>query len=172
MRFYPHSLDLIASMISDKYFTPARLLLLLSFFVFSFSKINAQDGKAIFVAKCNSCHILGKDFTGPNLQGVVDRWGGDTKAIKTWILNWEDAVKAGNPEAVQIQNFSTSAMQKFAGTISDAELNAVIKYVNEWTPPPISTDGGGGGQTSSGGGGLIFGIISLIMALIALILMQ
>jgi len=159
-------------MIPDKYFTPKRLLLLVTFFVFSFSKINAQDGKAIFTAKCASCHIMGKDFTGPNLQGVLDRWGGDTKAVKTWILNWENAVKAGYPEAVQIQSFSTTAMQKFTGTISDPELDAVIKYVNEWAPPPIPTDAGGGAQNgSSGGGGLIFGIISLIMALIALILM-
>jgi cytochrome c2 len=159
-------------MIPDKYFTPTRLLLLLTFFVFSFSKINAQDGRTLFQNKCASCHIMGKDFTGPNLQGVVDRWGGNTDQIKVWILNWQNAVKAGYPRAQEVQNFSASAMQVFEGQLSPADLDAVIKYVNEWTPLPIPTDGGGGGQTSSGGGGLIFGIISLIMALIALILMQ
>ena len=48
-------------MIPDKYFTPTRLLLLVTFFVFSFSKIDAQDGKAIFIAKCASCHTMGND---------------------------------------------------------------------------------------------------------------
>ncbi|HEV8272523.1 MAG TPA: c-type cytochrome [Chitinophagaceae bacterium] len=160
-------------MIPDKYFTPTRLFLLVTFFVFSFSKINAQDGKAVFTAKCASCHIMGKDFTGPNLHGVLDRWGGDTKEIKTWILNWKDAVAAGYAEAEKVQSFSATEMQIFKGQISDAELDAVVKYITEWTPPPVATDGGGGGgQAGSGGGALIFGIISLIMALIALVLMQ
>jgi hypothetical protein len=63
-------------------------------------------------------------------------------------------------------------MQVFEGQITDAELEAVIKYVDEWTPPapPKPEEGGTGGD--SGRGGLIFGIISLIMAIIALILMQ
>jgi hypothetical protein len=64
-------------------------------------------------------------------------------------------------------------MQVFEGQIPPADLDAIIKYVNEWTPPappPTPTDGGGGGN--EGRGGLIFGIISLIMAIIALILMQ
>ena len=159
-------------MISEKSFAPKRLLVLASFFVFSFIKIYAQDGKTVFIAKCASCHIMGKDFIGPNLQGVLDRWGGDIKAIKTWILNWKDAVAAGYPEAVQVQSFSGTEMQVFKGQISEAELDAVIKYISEWTPPapPKPEEGKDGG--SGGGGGLIFGIISLIMAIIALILMQ
>jgi cytochrome c2 len=161
-------------MIPDKYFTPKRLLLLATFFLFSFSKINAQDvnaaGRAVFQAKCASCHIMGKDFTGPNLQGVLGRWE-SADHLKVWILNWQNAVKAGYPRAQEIQNFSSSAMQVFEGQLSPTDLDAVIKYVNEWTTP-IPTDSGGGAQNgSSGGGGLIFGIISLIMALIALILM-
>jgi cytochrome c551/c552 len=159
-------------MIPDKYFTPTRLLLLVSFFVFSFSRINAQDGKAVFLAKCASCHIMGKDFTGPNLDGVLGRWGGNTDDIKAWILNYNNPLKAGKEEALKVVNFSTSQMQIFEGQIAKPELDAVVKYITEWTTPPVATDGGGGGQTASGGGALIFGIISLIMALIALILMQ
>jgi len=158
-------------MIPDKYFTPTRLLLLVTFFVFSFSKINAQDGKAIFTAKCASCHIMGKDFTGPNLQGVLDRWG-NKEDIKAWILNFNNPLKAGKEEAQKVINFSTSSMQIFEGQITPAELDAVVKYVTEWQPPaPPKPEDGGGGSTSSGGA-LIFGIISLIMALIALVLMQ
>ena len=92
-------------MIPDKYFTPTRLLLLVTFFVFSFSKINAQDGKAIFTAKCASCHIMGKDFTGPNLQGVLDRWGGNKEDIKEWILNYNKSIAAGKGQAKIVVNF-------------------------------------------------------------------
>jgi len=157
-------------MIPYKYFTPKSLLLLVTFFIFSFSKINAQDGKAIFTAKCASCHIMGKPFTGPDLHGVLDRWGGDTKGIETWILNWKDAVKAGYAQANAVKDFATTEMQIFNGQISDVDLKAVVKYITEWTPPPPPKEEEKGG--GSGGGALIFGIISLIMALIALVLMQ
>ena len=36
--------------------------------------------KLYSLAKCASCHTMGKDATGPNLQGVVGRWGGDDKS--------------------------------------------------------------------------------------------
>lgn len=157
-------------MIPDKSFTPKRIILPALIFVFSFLHSNAQDGKTVFLAKCASCHTMGRDATGPNLQGVLSRWGGDVGNVKMWILNWQDAVKAGIPEAVNIQNFSPTAMQVFKGQITDAELDAVIEYVDKWTEPvkDIIVDP----KQDSGKGALIFGIISLIMAIIALILMQ
>jgi len=158
-------------MIPDKYFTPKRLFLLVSFFVFSVSKINAQPGKAVFTAKCASCHIMGKDFTGPNLQGVLDRWG-NKDDIKQWILNYKTSLAAGKEEANKIINFSTTQMQIFEGSITPADLDAVVEYITTWTPPPPPKPEENGGGSSGGGSGLIFGIISLIMAIIALILMQ
>ena len=161
-------------MIPDKYFTPTRLLLLVTFFVFSFSKIDAQDanaaGKAVFIAKCASCHSMGKDATGPDLQKVLSRWDSDENLVKQWILNYDKLVKSGNIKAGEVAASRPAVMQIFEGQISDAELTAVIKYTNEWVPPapPTTTDGGG----KDGGGALMFGIISLILAIIALILMQ
>ena len=159
-------------MIPYKYFTPTRILLLVTFFVFSFSKIDAQDGKAIFIAKCASCHTMGKDATGPNLHGVLDRWGGNKDDIKSWILNYNNPLKAGKEEAQKVINFSNTSMQIFEGQIKPAELDAVVKYITEWAPPPPPKGDDGKEGGGSGGGALIFGIISLIMALIALILMQ
>ena len=163
-------------MIPDRYFTPKKLLLTVSLFIFSFITTKAQDanaaGKALFQNKCASCHIMGKDATGPNLQGVIGRWE-SVDQIKVWILDWEKAVAAGYPEAVHIKDFSPAQMQKFAGQISDKELTDVISYVDGWTPPAAPTSTATNGQPQEDGrGALIFGIISLIMAIIALILMQ
>src|SRR5262245_42959824 len=103
-------------MIPEKSFAPKRLLLLASIFVFCFIKVNAQNasaaGKAVFTAKCASCHIMGRDFTGPNLQGVLDRWG-NKDDIKKWILNWKKTVAAGKEEAVKVASFSQTEMQIF-----------------------------------------------------------
>lgn len=158
-------------MIPDKYFTPKRLLLLVTFFVFSFSKINAQDGKAIFIAKCASCHTMGNDgATGPDLQKVLSRWDGDVDRVKQWILNWSKIAKT-DAYAAGMASSRPGVMQIFEGQISDAELAAVIKYTDEWAPAVPATTTTPDGQTD-GNSGLIFGIISLIMAIIALILMQ
>ena len=160
------------TMISRKPMT-SKLALLLFFFI-SFSLfVSAQDGAAIFRAKCASCHIMGKDATGPNLVGVVDRWGGNMDQLRLWILNWSKAVAAGYPRAVEAQNFAPGSMQVFEGSLNDADLDAVIKYVAEWTPPVEETTTGTDGTTKKdNGNAVIFGVISLILAIIALILMQ
>jgi mono/diheme cytochrome c family protein len=162
-------------MIPYKYFTPTRLLLLVTFFVFSFSKIDAQDanaaGKAVFIAKCASCHTMGNDgATGPNLQGVVSRWDGDKNRVKQWILN-NTAFAKKDAHAAEVAASRPAVMQVFEGQITDPELEAVIEYVDKWQPP-VPTGPGPGQPEGEGQGALIFGIISLIMALIALILMQ
>ena len=159
-------------MIPEKSFAPKRLLLLASVLVFSFININAQDGKVLFGAKCGSCHIMGGTSTGPDLQGVLGRWNGDVKHVEKWINSWGSLVKSGDPKAIEVANSSPNVMQDFGGTLPQAELDALMKYINEWKPPVKPTATEGGGDKGSGGGGLIFGIISLIMGIIAIILMQ
>jgi hypothetical protein len=117
---------------------------------------------------------MGKKLIGPDLQGVVSRWGGNIDQIHVWIKDWSKAVAAGYPRAVEVQSFDASQMTKFEGTMTDAEIDAVIKYVDEWKPP-VPDEGGSnsnGAPGSSNQNAVIFGVISLILAIIALILMQ
>jgi mono/diheme cytochrome c family protein len=157
-------------MIPDRYFAPKKLILLATLFIFFSVNTDAQDGKAIFQTKCASCHSMGKDATGPNLQGVVSKWGTNAVHLKEWVLNSTQLAKT-NPYAGEVAATRQAVMTPFVGQITDAEIDAVIKYVDEWQPPVVdktqTTD-----DKSSGNGGIIFGIISLIMAIIALILMQ
>jgi cytochrome c551/c552 len=148
------------------------LLLYLFILVTSFN-ISAQDGAAIFKARCASCHIMGKDATGPNLVGVEDRWGGNIDQIHQWVLNWSKAVAKGYPRAVEVQNFASGSMQIFEGTLTIADVDAVLKYIREWKPPvDDATTPGATGAKSDNNSAVIFGVISLILAIIALILMQ
>jgi cytochrome c551/c552 len=144
----------------------------LFFIIFSVNNIGfSQDGALIFRAKCASCHIMGQDATGPNLEKVLDRWDGNVDHVKQWILNFNKAVAAGIPRAVEVVNLYSGSMQVFEGSMNDAELDAVIKYINEWKPPaPVVGDNGDPKQGNSNA--VIFAVISLILGIIALILMQ
>ena len=157
-------------MIPEKSFAPKRLLLLTSFLLFSFVNIFSQDGRALFAAKCGSCHIMGQDFTGPNLEGVVAKWG-NNEHLHQWIINWKKAVAANIPEAIAAKDIKPTEMQIFEGQLTPTDLDALTKYIGEWVKPTKGPDGPTTGQPE-GRGGIIFGIISLIMAIIALILMQ
>ena len=97
------------------------------------------QGDKIFYQKCASCHIMGKDFTGPNLQGVLSRWP-SKQILKEWILNWQEATKK-YPYVADKVNWSPSQMQVYKGMLNDAELEALIKWVDEWQPQaqPVDT---------------------------------
>ncbi len=157
-------------MIPEKFLAPKRVLLFLSFFLFSFVNIYAQDGRAVFISKCASCHVMGRDLTGPNLDGVEGKWE-NLDQIKVWIKDYTKAIKAGYPRALEVINFSTTQMTQFEGSITEPELDAVVKYITEWEPvidEVVVNDK----PEESGGGALLFGIISLIMAIIAMLLMH
>lgn len=47
-----------------------------------------QAGYILFQKNCASCHTTIKDC-GDNMVHVVDRWGGDTAKLKTFIRNPE-----------------------------------------------------------------------------------
>ena len=110
---------------------------------------DATAGKALFKDKCNSCHAMGSDLTGPALGGAVGRWedAGDYNGISgrewlaKWIVNWQDAVDEGYPYAVEMQNYNGSAMNSFT-TLKDEEVNNIIAYIEEWKPEEkVSKDG-------------------------------
>lgn len=157
-------------MIPCKSFGQKLTLIFLSFFVFSVVNVSAQDGKALFMGKCASCHAMGKDMTGPNLVDLESRWE-NTDQIKVWIKNWSKAVAAGYPEAVKIQGFAPSEMTRFEGSITDAEIDAILKYIREWKPE-VAAAAPTGEPAQTGSNSIIFGVIALILGVIALILLQ
>lgn len=141
---------------------------ILSFF--AFSDAQAQDGRALFNANCASCHKMDKDLTGPALQGVVDRWS-SKDLLKLWIRNWPAAVATGDPYATKMKDWSPAAMTLFPN-LSTEELDALIDYMATWQPPAPPPGQVAGAPVAEGDNSLLFGIISLILALVALILLQ
>ncbi len=152
----------------------ARNLFLTTLLLSLFSVTNnliAQDGKALFKANCASCHALNKDLTGPALAGVESRWP-NKALLKTWIKNWNNAVKTGDPYAVKIKDWSAAAMNVF-DNLPDKDIDAILGYIAKGEPVAAPVPPGekavGGEETDSS---LLYGILTLILAVIALILLQ
>src|SRR5260221_7378831 len=159
-------------MISSKPMAQKLILFSISLFVFSVINVSAQDGKALFMAKCASCHQVAKDPTGPKLGGVLDRdpYSGDMTKIHRWVRNVNTLVST-DPYYISLKNKFGSLMTQFPeSALPDKDLDAIVKYVN--TPIPVTPTVDGGPKPETSNNAVIFGVISLILAIIALVLMQ
>jgi cytochrome c oxidase cbb3-type subunit 3 len=115
------------------------LLALIGAFLFIAINTNAQDGEALFKAKCSACHIMGKDGTGPNLQGVKSKWEGEEEFLYEWVVNSPKVIAEGLSERAQVvKDYSPTAMPPQDVTIDEAI--AIIEYTDAWVKPVAQSD--------------------------------
>ncbi len=153
-----------------------------SLLVFSLSFLvntaSAQDGKAIFNSKCAACHSVFKESTGPALGGLEERgpWS-DRKKLYAWIHN-PAAFMANDAYTQGLKASHNGIMMTGFPDLKEAEIDAIVNYIN------TTFAAGPGGPKPSGGDGkavaaepqsdntLLFGVLTLILAVIALTLLQ
>ncbi|MEY3237313.1 MAG: hypothetical protein RI883_1414 [Bacteroidota bacterium] len=96
----------------------------------------AQDGEQLFKAKCNSCHMVDKNSTGPVLKGVKQKWADadESEMLYDWVKNSVTLIATGKSKmANEIQGFSPSAMTP--QVVTNEELDAILGYVDAYEPP-------------------------------------
>lgn len=149
------------------------LVLLVFSFINNIAK--AQDGKALFSQNCASCHAVNKKLTGPALAGLETRgpWG-DRKKIYEWVKNPAGFIK-NDPYTQGLKNEYQTVMTPFPG-LSDKEIDAIVDYVNSVKPETASTSQGGSQVGQAAGttdnNTLLFGILTLVLAVVAFVLLQ
>jgi len=156
----------------------AQKVLLLGFLFFSYISINAQgaaEGKQLFQQNCQTCHALDKNLTGPALRGFTARgpWG-EKQNIYDWIHN-PAAFMAKDKYTQELKAQYGAIMQAFP-QLTNEQIDAIVEYVNTAPPPGDPSTGKTTEQANaegdSGRNAIIFGVISIVLAIIALILMQ
>ncbi len=164
-------------MISFRHITKICLLSALLFLGFSTVNIvSAQDGKALFTTNCASCHQVHKPSTGPALAGVEDRWPNKAN-LYSWIRNSAAFLKTGDKYANDLYNtWNKTAMNQFP-SLTDEEIGAIITYINSVPAPGAAAAAGGAADPNAAAAAesdntLLFGILTLILAVVALILLQ
>lgn len=144
-------------------------------FFFCKTSLFAQDGRALFTSNCASCHALNKNLTGPALAGFQNRgpWA-DKKELYAWIHN-PVAYMAKDPYTQGLKAEYGSIMQAFPN-LADKDIDAISDYIVKASAAPApgtqaSTDEQAA-KVQSSDNTLLFGILTLILAVIALILLQ
>lgn len=156
------------------------LLSVLFFFVLSVvNKLTAQDGGAIFQNNCAACHSVTKNLTGPALGGVESRgpWS-DRKKIYAWVHN-PAGFMANDPYTQGLKSqFGGVVMTPFPD-LTEKEIDAVIDYINKTAAAAAAKPAAGGaakGTESTTYGekdnSILYGILTLILAVVALIMLQ
>src|SRR6478672_4432624 len=150
---------------------PGLLLLI------SFNSIKAQSGQQIFQQNCQTCHNLDKDGTGPHLRGVEERgpWAESRQNLHKWVHN-PGAFIPTTPYTQELHKTFGQIMPSFP-QLSDADIDAIFDWIKNAPAPGANKPTADGAAATEGEGtsnrnALIFGIISLILAIVALILMQ
>jgi mono/diheme cytochrome c family protein len=140
------------------------------------NKLTAQDGKAIFQDNCASCHSVTKDLTGPALAGVTTRgpWT-DRKKIYEWVHN-PTKFMASDPYTQGLkQKFGGAMMSSFA-SLSEKEIDAVIEHINKTattaTQPKAPGEKVDGQVMDDKDNSILYGVLTLILAVVALIMLQ
>jgi hypothetical protein len=149
------------------------------FFLLLFSFNNsllAQDGQSIYKSYCASCHKPDADFTGPALKGARERQAA-AGLPKDWVYKWvhnTTSMVTTDPYAKQLFAKFNSVMTAFPD-LKPADIDAVLDWANKYEKPTAVT----GTNPTAGGGGsgeddnsLLYGVLTLILAVIALILLQ
>ncbi len=168
-------------------FKPLRAkILMLLFATFSLSSAFSQDaqpdGKALFKAKCASCHNknMKDDLTGPALGGFEERWADyPQEDLYAWIRNSQKQISDGHPKAVELwKEWSPTVMTPFTD-LTDADIEQLLLFVDNvyynrgpYKPKEVTVAGGGdnSGSKKSGMSGAMMGILFLVLAAFALAL--
>lgn len=141
---------------------------------FTGNSVKAQDGKALFQTNCASCHQVHKKLTGPALAGVEERWP-NKKNLYAWIRNSAAFLKTGDAYANNLYNeYNKVAMNQFPG-LTDGEIDAILGYIKSVPAPGAGPAAGGavaGAPAEDSDNTLLFGVLTLILAVVALTLLQ
>lgn len=140
-----------------------------------------ENGKALFKAQCASCHNPLKDGTGPKLKGVTAIWEGygdyqgksGKEWLTVWIINWNEAVDAGYPRAVEMKDWSPTQMNVFTGKLSESDVDDILAYVENYELPVIEAGADGEGGTSTADTSLfrsLLIILAVLLLIVAIIL--
>jgi Cytochrome c/Cytochrome c7 and related cytochrome c len=147
-----------------KIFNRVFAFVLISALISFTNNVFAQNGEALFKANCASCHKVDKDFTGPMLRGAREREPNPDWVYK-WVYNTNEMVKSDAYAKALLAKYGSIMTSQ--PQLSKDDIKAILDYAD--APPVVSLTPV---APTTDDNSLLFGILTLVLALIAFILLQ
>lgn len=129
----------------------------------------AVDGEALFKANCASCHKPDENYTGPMLKDARKRAPDPDWPIR-WVNN-TNAMLDTDPYAKKLLAEYGSRMIQF--NLKEEEIVAILDWADAYEKPaPKAAVAGAGGGADREDNSLLFGILTMVLAVVGFILMQ
>ena len=136
--------------------------------IFSSQHLFAADGETLFKANCASCHKPLEAYVGPALKGARER-----EPSKDWVYKWvpnTTVMVNTDPYAMKLKSqFGNVVMTSFPD-LKKEDIDAILDWANKYTAPGNSPTGPVTEPTSDNS--FLYGILTLILAVIGLTLLQ
>lgn len=139
------------------------------------SQGDPKAGQTLFQTNCASCHNPIKPMTGPALKGVSETIPGGMSWIHDWVHNSSKVIASGDEYANNLFNEWGKVQMTHFPQLSNEDIDNIFAYVNSYEAPgaPAPAAGAGAAQPApSSSNSLLFGILTLVLAILALILLQ
>lgn len=148
----------------------STIALVIALFAFG-TDATAQDidGGAIFKAQCASCHHPLKDLTGPALQGVTGRVP-SKEWIYKWVHNSSAVIASGDQYANDLYNKWGKVQMTSFSSLSEAEIDAVINYVENFKAPVAETPTPGDQGAPATDNTWLYSMITVVLLVLMVIL--
>lgn len=99
-----------------------------------------SQGEQLFKAKCNTCHLVDRDGTGPWLKGAHQKWAdaGEGELLYKWVANSVALINSKQSKmALAIRNFNAGDMPP--QQVTPKEIDEILAYVDGYEPPVQDT---------------------------------
>lgn len=136
----------------------------------------SSNGEALFKANCASCHKPDKQYVGPALKGARDR-----EPSKGWHYEWirnATSMAMTDPYAKKLKDQMGGVVMTSFPDLSNSDIDAILDYADKFTEPGSGPATGAPGAVSSvnttpsSDNTVLYGLLTLILAVVGLVLLQ
>ncbi|MFY7900988.1 MAG: c-type cytochrome [Chitinophagaceae bacterium] len=90
-----------------------------------------EEGKALFLTHCSTCHAVNNDLTGPALAGVESRW--KEKNLLYGFIKNSDNIIAKDAYAKDLFNRWNKVKMNNFEWLKDKQIEHILQYIQSVT---------------------------------------
>ncbi len=156
----------------SRYFIKA-LTVLFFLTIISPELLLAADGQGLFKANCASCHKPDEHYVGPMLKGARER-----EPEKDWVYKWianASSMANTDPYAMKLKAESGGVVMTSFPDLKKEEIDAILDWADSYEKPGAGkpgAPGAAGASAPSSDNSVLYGMLTLILAIVGLILLQ